>query len=117
MHNTVLTERLIKRTRRLKRLARKIKWPEERVAERAIEIFGEPEKLRHENAELHHLITATAEEVRTHPRLVVAAVVIPDDRLSAFAALVEAEALRERIYQEVGPVGDSTPLIREDRDR
>jgi len=111
-----LTDRLVKRTRTLQRLARTTGWSEERIAKQAFSLFADPEAVRRQEAALAEVIEPAAGQCGAKPDLVLSALLIPEGRLKAFCAAIRAEAVRESVREEVGEFPDSTRLIRQDRD-
>lgn len=118
MAEAVAIEDLEARTRRLLRIARRTEMAPEEVAQDALRLFSAPAQIEQQRSRMSGAVEEVAARLRTAPLMVLGAVVLPPGRAAAFEAAEAAKSFRRRLEQRRGaPFPDSTPLIREDRER
>ena len=115
---TILFDELPARARRLIEAARRIGMPAEELAERALACFPPPGAGRPATEVIDERVAHIAASTGLAERVVRAAAMVPEGRAAAFEAVAAASAFRARLAERYGgSFSDSTPLIREDRDR
>ena len=117
MADVALSQQLVRRVRALMRVARRSGLEPGEVAEDALKVFGRPEQTGQLGEALNAAVADVAALCGAPQRLALAALSVPEDRIKAFFAVENAKGFRRRLERERGTLSDSTPIIREDRER